>query len=202
MFVVLLLVGAATHHLLVDPRHWTESIVLGFDLGAAAFLASLVPLWREADGSVIRDHADANDANRFVVLLMTLLVVVVVMSGVAGELTAAGRGDIQAIVKLIGSLLLVWLFTNCVYALHYAHDYYSAKPETGGDRGGLDFSGEAGPAYSDFMYFAFTLGMTFQTSDTGVTTRQIRQVVLLHSITAFLFNIGVIAFIINTLSGS
>jgi uncharacterized membrane protein len=202
MFVVLLIGGFFAHRLLVEPRSWTESLVLGFDLAAAAFLASLVPLWREADGAVIREHADANNANRLVVLLVTLLVMIVVMACVAGELSAASKGELAAIVKLVGSLLLVWLFTNSVYSLHYAHDYYSTDPESGGERGGLDFAGDDPPVYSDFIYFAFTLGMTFQTSDTGVTVARVRKVVLLHSLSTYLLNIGVIAFIINTLSGS
>lgn len=202
MFIVLLVGGFFVHRELVDPSRWTESFILGFDLAAACFLVSLVPLWREADGSVIRNHADANDANRIVVLLTTLMVMVVVMAGISGELPAAGKGNSTAIVKLVGSLLLIWLFTNSVYALHYAHDYYSSDPETGGDCGGLEFSGKDEPAYSDFMYFAFTLGMTFQTSDTGVTVARVRKIVLLHSLTAYLFNIGVIAFTINALSGS
>ncbi len=202
MFVLLLLGGSAAHHFLVEPRSWSESLVLGFDLGAAAFLVSLVPLWREAKGAVIRDHADANDANRLVVLLVTLLVMVVVMAGIAGELDQASKGQLAAIIKLVGSLLLVWLFTNSVYALHYAHDYYTASSETGGDRGGLDFSGDQEPSYSDFMYFAFTLGMTFQTSDTEITSAGVRKIALLHSLSAYLFNIGVIAFTINALGAA
>ena len=54
---------------------------------------------------------------------------------------------------------------------------------------------------SDFLYFSFTLGMTFQTSDTGVESRHMRQVVTLHCLTAFVFNIGVLAFTINTIGG-
>lgn len=201
-FLVLLCAGLIAHHTTSAAPSWLESGVLAFDVAAVAFLLSLIPLWRESEGDVIRRHADANSANRVVVLLVTMLVATVAMAGIAAELPAAGKGQIAAIIKLVVSLLLVWLFTNSVYAMHYAHDFYSQKPDTGGDCEGLDFPGAKYPAYSDFMYFAFTLGMTFQTSDTGVTTARMRKVVLLHSFTAYLFNIGVIAFTINALSGS
>ena len=93
-------------------------------------------------------------------------------------------------------------FANSVYALHYAHVYYTRNAETDGDLGGIDFPGTKAPAYDDFLYFAFTLGMTFQTSDTNITASGIRRVALLHSFAAFLFSIGLIAFTINVIGGA
>jgi uncharacterized membrane protein len=200
-FLLLLLGGFFAHHHLVSPQSWTESAVLAFDLAAAAFLASLLPLLREHGADVIRKHAGDNSANRLLVLIVTLLVMVVVMAAITSELPGAREGDLAAIVKLVATLLLIWLFANCVYALHYAHDFYSALPGHKGDCGGIAFPGTKEPSYSDFVYFAFTLGMTFQTSDTDITSRRVRSIVLLHSFTAFLFNIGVIAFTINALGG-
>ena len=57
------------------------------------------------------------------------------------------------------------------------------------------------PEYWDFIYFAFTLGMTFQTSDTEITTVGIRRTAILHSLAAFVFNLGVLGFTINLLGG-
>ena len=82
--------------------------------------------------------------------------------------------------------------------LHYAHGYY-VQDESGGDCRGLDFPGTRTPDYGDFAYFAFTLGMTFQTSDVAISSPATRRVVLLHTFAAFVFNIGVIAFTINLL---
>ena len=100
---------------------------------------------------------------------------------------------------LVATLVLIWLFANSVYALHYAHDFYTAHPQHGADCGGLDFPGTPQPGYPDFLYFACTLGMTFQTSDVQITAPEVRRLALLHSLTAFVFNIGVIAFTINAL---
>jgi uncharacterized membrane protein len=200
LFLCLLIAGFFAHRA-VGAAPWTDSAALAFDLAAFIFLLSLVPLLKERGGAVIRRHADANDANRPLVLIVTALVMIVVTAAIAAELPGARNGDLAAVAKLVTTLLLIWLFTNCVYALHYAHDFYSAKPGGGGDSGGIDFPGTPEPAYSDFAYFALTLGMTFQTSDTDITSRRMRNVALFHSFTAFLFNIGVIAFTINALGG-
>jgi uncharacterized membrane protein len=124
-----------------------------------------------------------------------------VLAAMGGELEGARSGDRWAMAKLVATLLIVWLFANSVYTLHYAHAYYLPDKATGGDAGGLEFPGRASPTYFDFAYFAFTLGMTFQTSDVAVTAPALRRAVLLHSGTAFLFNIGVIAFAINVIGG-
>lgn len=200
LFLGLLVAGFFAHHALF-PGAWAKSAALAFDLAALVFLLSLIPLLKESGGAVIRRHADANDANRLLVLAVTALVMIVVTAAIAGELPGARNGDLAAIVKLVGTLLLIWLFTNCVYALHYAHDFYTTNPGGKGDCGGIEFPGTPEPAYSDFVYFALTLGMTFQTSDTDITSPRVRNVAVLHSFTAFLFNIGVIAFTINALGG-
>lgn len=199
LFLALLIGGFFAAHEIMGSA-WTEAAALAFDLAAIVFVISLVPLLRESGPQTIRDHADANNANRSLVLVVTALVMIVVMAAISGELPGARNGDLAATIKLVLSLLLIWVFANSIYALHYAHDFYTGGPG-GKDCGGIDFPGTPEPTYGDFIYFAFTLGMTFQTSDTDITAARIRNVALAHSFTAFLFNIGVIAFTINALGG-
>jgi len=202
-FLVLLPLATLAHHALLGQDNWPQSLVAGFDLAALVFILSLLPVLRERGAAAIRARADANDANRIVVLTITSLLTLVVMAAIAGELPAARQGEPLAIGQLVLTLLLIWLFANSVYALHYAHDYYTAHPHVAGeDCGGIDFPGSTQPGYTDFAYFAFTLGMTFQTSDIAITATRIRAVALLHSFAAFVFNIGVIAFTINALGGA
>lgn len=182
-----------------------ESLDLGFDGAAALFLVTLVPLFtRRCSAAAMRAQAASNDANRFGVLAVTSLLTVVIMAAIAGELPRIGHGGggALAVAKLIGTLVLTWLFANAVYALHYAHLYYTADPHLGHDRRGLDFPGQKDPDYWDFIYFAFTLGMTFQTADVAISARGIRRIAILHTFAAFVFNIGVIAFTINALGGA
>ena len=200
--LVLLPLAAWTWHALVPGARWTTALAIGFDAAAAVFLVSLLPLLRHGDADSIRCRADATSANRPMVLAVTTLLMLVVMAAIAGELPAARHGDSGAAAALILTLLLAWAFANSVYSLHYAHEFYSAHPALGHDSRGLDFPGTPEPAYIDFAYFAFILGMTFQTSDVAITSSRIRAVAILHSFAAFVFNIGVIAFTINALGGA
>ena len=101
---------------------------------------------------------------------------------------------------ILATLILCWLFGNFVYALHYAHMFYR-QDEEGADCRGIEMPGTAQPNYWDFVYFAFTLGMTFQTSDTSITSTRYRRVVIFHCFAGFVFNIGILAFTINVLGG-
>lgn len=199
-FLTLLAGGFFALRALLPGSDWRDAAALAFDLAAMAFLLSLIPLLRASDADAMRRRAARNDANRVLVLILTSLLTVMVMVAITGELAGAQRGDWLAITKLVGTLVLIWLFANAVYALHYAHTYFAQ--DEGGDHGGIDFPGTKEPDYWDFAYFAYTLGMTFQTSDTDITDRGVRKVALFHSIVAFVFNIGVIAFTINVLGGS
>jgi uncharacterized membrane protein len=147
-----------------------QAFMTGFDVAAGVFLVSLIPLFKAKSQEQMRQHAAENDANRVMLLAVATVVSLAIMTAVAGELGGKGRPDV---ILIVTTLVLAWLFANTVYALHYAHIYYLE-----GSTGGLDFSGEPDtPDYSDFIYFAYTLGMTFQTSDTAVDTRQLRRVV-------------------------
>lgn len=179
---------------------WTQAALIAFDAGAVMFLLSCIPLLgHEADD--MRSAAQRNDANRAVLLAITGIVCTVVLVAIAVELSQKSQMHAGSIALIIATLLIAWLFSNMIYALHYAHLYYSPKPKTGGDCGGLDFPGDGDPDYWDFIYFAFTLGMTFQTSDVGIPARGIRRVATFHCFAAFVFNIGVLAFTINVLGG-
>lgn len=201
-FLALFPLTALAYRHFFHPPGWPRALAIGFDVAAFVFIVSLVPLLRERGPDPIRIRADANAANRWVVLATSTLLTLIVMAAIAGELPQARKGDLAAIVQLVVTLLLIWLFANSVYALHYAHDFYSSHPnEPGQDCGGIDFPGGKQPGYADFAYFAFTLGMTFQTSDVAITATRVRLVAILHSFGSFVFNIGVIAFTINALGG-
>lgn len=189
LFAVVFVAVTGIAFILLRPA---SAFMAGFDAAAIVFLLAMAPMLRATGRDVMQRHAAENDANRIVLLGMATVVTLIILVAVAVEL-----GDPKTANKplVVATLALAWLFANTVYALHYAHIYYLE-----GSKGGLDFSGEPdNPDYADFVYFAFTLGMTFQTSDTAVQTRQLRQIVTVHSLAAFVFNIGVIAFSINVL---
>ena len=196
LFFVVFVAGAA---LLPGPFGFGRGTMLAFDAAAALFLVSVAPLLRSGDRDAMRVRAVENDANRTVLLGLTFLTTLVILVSVARELGGhVGRGGV---VLVIATLALAWLFSNTVYALHYAHIFYSDRDSDGGDDAGLDFPKTPEPDYWDFVYFSFTLGMTFQTSDVEMTTGTMRRVATGQCLAAFVFNLGVLAFTINVLGG-
>jgi uncharacterized membrane protein len=138
------------------------------------------------------EHAAANDANRTMLLVITIIISLAVLVAVGVMIDQEPGGKTKALI--VGTLLIAWLFGNTIFALHYAH-LVAIKG------GGLDFPGDEKPGYADFAYFSFTLGMTFQTSDVSISNRGIRNVVTAHCLVAFVFNLGILAFTINVLGG-
>ncbi|MFA6124580.1 MAG: DUF1345 domain-containing protein [Sphingomonas sp.] len=179
---------------------WGRGTMGAFDVAAAVFLVAISTLLRKGKADQMRQAATANDANRAGLLVLTGLTMVVILTSVAKEMQE--KANLVATVLVIATLVLAWLFSNSVYALHYAHLFYSDCDDDGKDAGGLEFPNCAEPDYWDFLYFSFTLGMTFQTSDVEISSRQIRRVTLGHCLAAFVFNIGVLAFTINVLGSS
>ena len=125
---------------------------------------------------------------------------IAVLTAIALELSAKGNPPPAAIALVIATLVLAWLFTNTIFALHYAQIYY-LYPDGASENRGIDFPNTSDPDYFDFIYFAYCLGMTFQTSDTNITATRVRKVATMHCMLAFVFSIGIIAFTINVIGG-
>jgi uncharacterized membrane protein len=194
IFMAVIIVGVPLAAVLTHS--WTLGVMIGFDLAAILFLAVCIPLLNTQHAATIRAHASRNDANRTILLVITAIVMTVLLVAITAE--AAGRNPTRYTKALIiGTLAIAWLYANTIYALHYAHlAYVDAEAECTGFR----FPQTPEPVYWDFVYFAFTCGMAFATSDVEVTNQQIRRIVTFHCLAAFAFNIGVLAFTINLLA--
>lgn len=195
IFIVLLVGGIAAFVSLWQPL---KGIMGGFDLAAFVFLGSHLPFLNDS-ADQMRRHSKDNDANRAMLLAITVAVTTVILVTVGAVIGKGESHQVADVVMVIATLGLAWLFGNTVYALHYAHLFYQSGRGREGDAAGIEFPGTAEPDYWDFVYFAFTLGMTFQTSDCDVTAPAIRRVVVGHCLAAFVFNLGVLAFTINAL---
>jgi len=82
--------------------------------------------------------------------------------------------------------------------LRYAHLYYRGDRE---GTGGLEFPGKREPDDLDFAYFAFTIGMCYQTSDVTISSYAIRRTVLVHAIISFAYNTAILALALNLIFG-
>jgi uncharacterized membrane protein len=194
MFVAVLLLAAVPSSVVLG-NGWLGSIA-AFDLAAIAFLVSCWPILAIDDPREIERIAQLNDANRRVQLVITLIVMAALLIALAAE-TVGHHPEPLTKWLIVVTLIIAWLFSNTVYALHYAHMAY-IDPPSGCER--FRFPGTTEPVYWDFVYFAFTCGMAFATSDVEVTDPRIRRVVALHCLAAFAFNIGVLAFTVNLLA--
>ena len=209
-FIAFVTVGTTAAALMwqhVDPA---PAVLIGFDAGAVVFLASLVSLVNGATAEAMRQRSQANEPDHHWLLIFAAGITAITITAVWLELVAmksansGERGAMTALATL--SLSLIWLFTNALGAMHYAHLWYLPGAD-GKDARGLDFpatdrGAETGPDYLDFAYFAAVISMTFQVSDVTIISKPLRRLVLVHSLTAFLFNIGVIALSVSLVTSA
>ena len=195
LFIALLIVCTIAFSWLWHPL---KGIMAGFDVAGLVFLASCIPLLND-DAPQMRQQSKQNDANRALLLGISVTVTTVILVAVGAVLAQSQAGQFLNVALIVATLLIAWIFGNVIYALHYAHMFYRSEKTGGGDAGGIGFPGTKEPNYWDFIYFSFTLGMTFQTSDCDINSPAIRRVSIGHCMAAFVFNLGVLAFTINAL---
>jgi len=197
LFLAILAIGA-----FVGARWFgLERGLLGaFDLAALVFLISHAQLFR-LNTADLRRAAAENDANRVMLLAVSLLLTIIILAAITAQLANPDALDVVDKMLIAVTLVLVWTFGNAVYTLHYAHLFYSAD-DGGKDRAGLKFPGTATPDMADFAYFAYTLGVAVQTSDVAITSPHIRRIATVHCIAGFFFNLGVLALTINVIGSN
>lgn len=173
-------------------------------------LCILVLLWagtHRADAIHIRRMANRQDPGRtwtFVAVLVgsaaSLLAVVFLMTNIPAM---QGREVTVHVGLSAGAVAGAWLLVHSVFALRYAHVYFSEDLSTDppDNLGGLDFPGTPPASYWDFAYFAFVIGMTAQTADVAISSTRMRRLVTLHGLLAFGFNTSIVALTINLLAG-
>jgi uncharacterized membrane protein len=168
--------------------------------GAAA-LAVLLWVWSRLgrwDAEQTATHARAEDFSRTTADATVLVAAVCSLVPVGYTIVEAGKqhgGAKAALILLAVTVVgLSWGLVHTVYALRYGDIYY-ADPE-----GGIDFNEDEPPDYRDFAYVALTMGMTYQVSDTSLTTRTLRRTALRHALLAYLFGSVILALLVNTVA--
>lgn len=172
--------------------------LMGWDVAATVFIVWTWALLWPMDAVKTSEFALSEDPARAVTDIALLGVSVASIAAVGLVLSQAGNtGSIDrglAALIAIGSIVLSWIVVHTIFALKYAKLYYGT-PE-----GGVDF-GDQRPAYSDFAYLAFTIGMTFQVSDTAFQNQAFRKTALRHSLYSYVFGTLIIAATINLIAG-
>lgn len=196
-----MLAGTIAAGAMIAP--WWRSVMIGFDVSALLFILGSIPLYNDPP-SKMRAAAEANDANRWILLVLAFALTLVILVAVSSEMGSKQKSGAFEILVTIVTLILAWFFGNTVYALHYAHLFYTAD-DGGKDQAGIQFPSEQGhnasPTFPDFVYFSFTVGSALATSDCNITSPHIRRVATAHTIAAFIYNVGVFALTVNMLAG-
>ena len=160
---------------------WSWAIIGGLDAGATA------------------DHAGVEDPTRpgADVLLLFAGVASLVAVGfvIVHGANAQGLGKVVLTVLGIGSVVVSWSVVHTTYIVRSAKLFYDGTP------GGVSFNQDGPPRYTDFVYLALTVGMTFQVSDTDITLPVVRTNVLRHALLSYLYGAVIIATAINIVAG-
>jgi uncharacterized membrane protein len=197
---VAMLVGIGIGIAVSIADSWTVGVLVGWIAAGVVFVTWMwITIW-PMDAAGTARHAVREDPGRASADIVVLTAVVASLGAVAAFLLAAGSSSdqtdraIQAALS-VGSVALAWGTVHTIFTTRYARLYYQ------GPDGGIDYNEDDAPRYSDFAYLAFTIGMTFQVSDTDLKTKHIRATALRHALLSYLFGAVVLATTINLVAG-
>jgi uncharacterized membrane protein len=187
--------------ILALPATLITRMLIGWDVGVLIYLvAAAVMMTQCSAASAMQSNAAAQDEGGFAILILTAAAGLASLIAIFAELADIARTDPHYgiyITLAIGTVVLSWTFIHTIFALHYAHQFYS----TGEHKNGLRFPGDAKPDYWDFIYFSFVVGMTFQVSDVAVMHKMVRRTVVAHGALSFFFTTAVVAMAVNIAAG-
>lgn len=179
---------------------WAFSPMIGWDVAALFYAVwtwrAILPLSAEQTAHL----ALREDPGRATTDGLLVVASVISLIGVGLLIVEAGKIDggwVPVVIAAFGiaSVVASWLLVHTIFALRYARLYYS-HPE-----GGVNFNENERPSYIDFAYLAFTIGMTFQVSDTNLSHRTIRATALRHAALSYVFGTVIVATTINLIAG-
>jgi uncharacterized membrane protein len=177
---------------------WQSATLVGWDVAASLLITWVWSVVGRLNAEECRTHARKEDPSIPLTELIVLTAGVALLAAVGLALVRAGQATGGTKAYLIGlgisSVALSWGVVHTIFMLRYARSYYS-HPE-----GGVDFNEDEPPRYLDFAYLALTIGMTFQVSDTDLTTKRIRRLALSHAALSYLFGAIIVALVINLVS--
>jgi uncharacterized membrane protein len=193
---VMLVIGAAAAIVTGLLGSWDYAAIAGWDAAALTFIAWVWIATAPMGSERTKTHATREDPGRAISDGILIFAAIASLAAVAGVLiqAASAKGATQGLLAGLGvaSVGLSWGAVHTLFMLRYASLYY-----TGAD-GGIDFNQKTQPPrYLDFAYLAFTIGMTFQVSDTDIQRPTIRATALRHALLSYLLGAVVLASSIN-----
>jgi uncharacterized membrane protein len=184
--------------------------IIAWDAAGLTFITLMLLMMADCGISKIQARAKSQDEGRGLVLALATLAAAASVLAIGIELSLAK--DDHGLVRVLrvglafATIGVSWFFAHLIFALHYAHEYYSpdiveGENQSVGARGGLGFPGGEPPDYWDFLHFAMVIGVASQTADITFTSKPLRRIGTLHGVLSFAFNTVVLALTINLLAG-
>jgi uncharacterized membrane protein len=178
-------------------------LIVGWNVGVCLYLLLAAHMMFRSTHAHMRERAKAEDEGQYIILGLCIIGAVMSLGAIVAELAVARQVEGVLRYRHIGLTILTilssWSFTQLIFALHYAYDYYASLDR--GHDGGLLFPGKDLPDYSDFLYFACVIGTSSQTADISLTSRKMRRTGLAHCVLAFFFNTTLLALSVNLAAG-
>lgn len=152
----------------------------------------------------LKKNAARSDEPIWIIFGVTFCTVIVAVGSLFVLINSEKNPHLLDLSLALAAVPLGWFTIHMMTAIHYAHLYWQPDETAEGAKnaprkhvGGLDFPGGKEPGGIEFLYFSFVIGMTAQTSDTAVTSTEMRKVNLLHAIVSFFFNTVLVAAAVN-----
>lgn len=192
--------GVIVGLILASFVEWPFALLLAWIVTAIVLVCWIWAVIGRMDPQATSEFATREDGSRGSTRALLLVASSFSLVGVLYALVRAsyesGGAKWVFTVTGIGAVVISWALVHTLYVLRYAHLYYSEEP------GGIDFKNDdEEPAYADFAYVAFTVGMTFQVSDTDIQSSTLRQSVLRQALLSYLFGTVIVATAINVIAG-
>jgi uncharacterized membrane protein len=192
------LIGLLAGAVLSAFAAWQVSVLGAWCVMSGLFIVLTWATMLRSDSDRTRALATREDESRATADLILVVACIASLVGVGLILLKASKAHGVAVAAMTGlgvvSVVLAWATVHTVYTLRYADLFYAAG-------GGIDFKQEEAPEYRDFAYVAFTIGMTYQVSDTDVQNKLVRHTVFRHALLSYLFGAAMIAMTINVVAG-
>lgn len=194
-----LAVGAVVAVVVALVSAWQGALLFFW---VAAAISWVIPVWLTVlpfDAAEAKRYATREDPHGAAAAALLLSASVAALGAVIlGILKASGAKGAERPLLLtagVAAIVASWGVVHTVFTLRYAGIYYRARS------GGVDFNEDDPPVYADFAYLALTIGMTYQVSDTDLTTKAMRHTALRHALLSYVLGTVIIAATINVAAG-
>jgi len=187
---------------LIDLEGWQLKLLAGWDITCLVLIVLSWASFISINDKQIRYQATRQDESRAISFVFIIIAAVLSLLGIILVFSSSSlpiRPRWQMLFSLI-SVMLSWILIHTLFTLRYAHLYYQKLKLKPGEHG-LIFPNDLTPGYLDFAYFSFVIGMTFQVSDVGISSKKIRKIVLFHGLVSFAFNTFIVAVLVNMIAG-